>query len=112
MSSRRFWAKASVSDGGRSAYALLTRALVALHGQDSALARAVGRDFKGKLSLLLYVLAIAVAFREPLAACILYGVVAVIRLVPDRRIITTLAAPGATQRRGASEERSEGNDLR
>ena len=47
-----------------------------------------------------------------MAACILYGVVAVIWLVPDRRIVTTLTAPGATQQRGASEARSEGNDLR
>ncbi len=77
------------------AYSLLTRALVALHGRESALAAALGSDLKGNLSLLIYILAITVAFFEPVAACCLYAVVAVIWLVPDRRIVTTLAASSA-----------------
>ena len=68
------------------AYTVLTRALVAVHGHDSPLARAVGDDFKGKLSLLLYVSAVALAFVSSLAACALYVVVAVLWLVPDRRM--------------------------
>jgi uncharacterized membrane protein len=73
------------------AYYILTRVLIADQGQDSALARAVGRDFKGKLSLLLYAAAIPLAFLEPLIACALYVVVALLWLVPDRRIESTLA---------------------
>jgi uncharacterized membrane protein len=73
------------------AYAILTRVLIAHHGKDSALAIAVGRDLKGKLSLLIYAVAIPVAFAAPLVACALYVVVAVIWLVPDRRIETALA---------------------
>jgi uncharacterized membrane protein len=69
-----------------SAYAILSRALVALHGQESALASAVGRDFKGNLSLAIYAAGIALSFAEPRLACGLYGLVAVLWLVPDRRI--------------------------
>jgi uncharacterized membrane protein len=72
------------------AYYILTRVLIAYHGQDSALALAMGRDFKGKLSLLIYAAAIPVAFVEPLVACALYVLVALIWLVPDRRIEGTL----------------------
>jgi uncharacterized membrane protein len=72
------------------AYYLLTRALVAHHGSESPLALAVGRDRKGKLSLLLYALAIPIALAAPLAACGLYVIVAAIWLIPDRRIETAL----------------------
>ncbi len=73
------------------AYFLLTRALIALHGNDSPLAQAVGRDYKGKWSLVVYVAAIPVSFVDPRLACGLYVVVAVVWLVPDRRIEKTLA---------------------
>jgi uncharacterized membrane protein len=76
------------------AYFLLTRVLIAHHGQDSPLAVAVGRDLKGKLSVVLYAAAIPLAFAEPRAACGLYVVVAVMWLIPDRRIETTLPKPG------------------
>ncbi len=72
------------------AYFLLTRALIALHGRESALATAVGRDRKGKLSLLLYALAIPLAFVDPRIACALYALVALIWLIPDPRIEKTL----------------------
>jgi TMEM175 potassium channel family protein len=75
------------------AYFLLSRALVARHGAHSALAMAVGHDFKERVSIALYVLAILVAFAEPMAACFLYVVVAVMWLVPDRRIEKALAEP-------------------
>jgi uncharacterized membrane protein len=68
------------------AYHLLTRVLIAFHGQDSALARAVGRDLKGKASLLIYATAIPLSFADPRLACGLYTLVAVIWLIPDRRI--------------------------
>ena len=72
------------------AYYILARVLIAHHGQDSALAVAVGRDAKGKLSLLIYAMAILIALAEPYVACALYVLVAVMWLVPDRRIESTL----------------------
>lgn len=68
------------------AYFILTRVLIAHHGQDSTLAIAVGRDSKGKLSLGFYALAILFAFINPLIACAIYVLVAVMWLIPDRRI--------------------------
>jgi uncharacterized membrane protein len=68
------------------AYFLLTRALLALHGPDSILAGAIGDDFKGKGSVIMYVVAIGLAFIWPWASCALYVVVAIWWLVPDRRI--------------------------
>jgi uncharacterized membrane protein len=72
------------------AYYLLTRALIAHHGSESPLTIALGRDRKGKLSLVIYALAIPIALAAPLAACALYVVVAALWLIPDRRIETTL----------------------
>lgn len=72
------------------AYFLLSRTLVRHHGQGSVLARAIGRDAKGKLSLLLYVLAIPLAFVHAWLACALYVLVAGLWLIPDRRIEQTL----------------------
>jgi len=77
------------------AYFLLSRALVARHGESSPLARAVGNDFKERVSIALYAVAILVAFVEPLVASLLYVVVAVMWLVPDRRIEKALVDPGA-----------------
>lgn len=68
------------------AYYILTRALIRLHGQDSILASAVGRDNKGIISLILYALAVPLAFVQPWLSCIVYIVVAVMWLIPDQRI--------------------------
>ena len=73
------------------AYFILTRALVALHGLDSVIATALGRDFKGKISVVIYAAAVALAFLNPWLAFSLYVLVAVMWLVPDRRIEKTLA---------------------
>jgi len=73
------------------AYFILTRALVALHGLDSVIATAIGRDFKGKISVVIYAAAVALAFLQPWVAFSLYVLVAVMWLVPDRRIEKTLA---------------------
>jgi uncharacterized membrane protein len=73
------------------AYYLLSRLLIARHGTDSQLARAVGNDFKGRASLGLYALAVVLAFQVPLASCALYVAVAIMWLVPDRRIEKVLA---------------------
>ncbi len=73
------------------AYLLLTRALISYHGKDSALATALGRDFKGKVSLVFYAVAIPLSFVNSWLACALYVLVAVIWLIPDRRIEKALA---------------------
>jgi uncharacterized membrane protein len=68
------------------AYYLLTRSLVRHHGLDSPLARALGSDFKGKISVVIYVVAIAVAFLNRWVSLGLYITVAAIWLIPDRRM--------------------------
>lgn len=68
------------------AYYVLARVLVALHGKDSTLARALGEDRKGILSVVVYAAAVGLAFVRPSLVLVLYVVVAVIWLVPDRRI--------------------------
>ena len=73
------------------AYFILTRALITLHGSDSVLARAIGDDVKGKITLLIILAAIPAAFLNAWAACALYVLVAVIWFIPDRRIEKTLA---------------------
>jgi uncharacterized membrane protein len=60
--------------------------LIKTEGPDCPLARAVGNDWKGNLSPVIYASAIALAFVQPLISCALYLVVAVIWLVPDTRI--------------------------
>jgi uncharacterized membrane protein len=72
------------------AFTLLTRSLITRHGQDSALATAIGRDFKGKISLGSYAVAILLSFVHPWIACGLYVLVAVLWFIPDRRIEKTL----------------------
>jgi len=67
-------------------YQILQRQLIAYNGRDSRLATAVGADFKGKLSLILYFAAIVLAFVRPWMAITLYVAVALLWLVPDRRI--------------------------
>ncbi|HXA47454.1 MAG TPA: TMEM175 family protein [Burkholderiaceae bacterium] len=69
-----------------SAYYILTQALIAHHGKDSQIARAMGRDFKGKVSVLLYILAIGLAFVQTWLSLALYAFVALTWIVPDRRI--------------------------
>jgi uncharacterized membrane protein len=68
------------------AYYLLERILIAHHSEDSALARAVGKDFKGLASVFLYVVAIALAFVNPWVSCAVYVLVAVMWFIPDPRI--------------------------
>ncbi|MDQ2855213.1 MAG: TMEM175 family protein [Acidobacteriota bacterium] len=72
------------------AYFILTRALLSLHDKDSALAIALGADFKGKISMVIYLLAIPLAFVNSWCAGVLYALVAIMWLIPDRRIEKTL----------------------
>jgi uncharacterized membrane protein len=68
------------------AYYLLVRSLLALHEKDSTLVVALGSDFKGKISIVIYAVAVLLAFMIPLLSCALYVLVAVIWFIPDRRI--------------------------
>ncbi len=72
--------------GAAIAYFILTRTLITLHGRDSVLAAAVGRDFKGKISVVLYVVAIPAAFENSWIAVAIYITVAILWLIPDSRI--------------------------
>jgi uncharacterized membrane protein len=68
------------------AYWILQRILMGLEGHDSVLTRAMGNDWKGKLSPFFYVAGIASTFWLPWIALVLYAMVAVVWLIPDRRI--------------------------
>lgn len=75
------------------AYYVMVRSLVNQHGHDSVLASAIGNDFKGRISVLLYAAGIGLAFVNRWLALGLYIAVAVIWLVPDRRIEKTITPP-------------------
>ena len=68
------------------AYYILQRAIIVQQGRDSLLAMAIGRDWKGKFSPVLYLVAIPLAFVSPWIASGLYVFVALLWLIPDRRI--------------------------
>ncbi len=67
------------------AWAILQAAIIRMQRENSLVARAVGRDLKGKLSAVLYVAGIVLSFTWPPAAAAVYGLVALLWLVPDRR---------------------------
>jgi uncharacterized membrane protein len=68
------------------AYVILQSAIIGLHGRDGVLARAVGSDIKGKLSAVLYLIGIGISFAAPWAGQAIYVAVALMWLIPDRRI--------------------------
>jgi uncharacterized membrane protein len=74
------------------AYYILSRTLISHHGKDSTLAIALGRDFKGRLSMVIYATAILLSFINSWLACLLYVLVAIMWLIPDRRIEKTLTS--------------------
>ena len=80
------------------AYFILVRALIKLHGNDSLVAVAMGRDLKGKISVVVYAVAIPLAFVNPLWGFGLYVVVALAWLCPDPRVERTLAHWKSTDR--------------
>jgi len=73
------------------AYYLLQKAIIRGQGAHSVLAKAIGRDIKGKISPILYVAGIMLAHINPWLSIALYALVAVIWLVPDRRIEKAVA---------------------
>lgn len=68
------------------AYVILCRVLITCQGADSTLSAAIGRDFKGKASLVLYIVAIPLSFVNTWIACALYVLVVTMWLIPDSRI--------------------------
>ena len=68
------------------AYTLLTLSLLALHETGSQLAQAIGSDRKGKISLAVYLVALAFSFVVPWVSVALFVLVALILIVPDRRV--------------------------
>lgn len=75
------------------AYFILQHTIIAQQGRNSLLAAAIGKDWKGKLSVVLYLISIPLAFVSPWIAIGLYAFVALLWLVPDRRIERVLAKP-------------------
>ena len=76
------------------AYFLLQKAITRKHGAASTLAKALGRDLNGKMSSVFYVGAIALAFVSPWISLAIYALVAVMWLIPDRRIEHVIAVEG------------------
>ncbi len=72
------------------AYFLLTRTLIARHGKSSKLAVSIGSDRKGLVSMVVYAAAIPLSFARSSLACACYTLVAVMWLLPDRRIERTM----------------------
>lgn len=68
------------------AYTILVIAIIKTHGKESDIAKAIGSDFKGEVSLAAYVVAVAMAFYYPWISGALYIAVALMWFVPDRRI--------------------------
>jgi uncharacterized membrane protein len=75
-----------------AAYWVLERAIISAHGPDSLLAKAVGRRWRENVSILLYAIGVGAAFVEPWIAWILYAFVALMWLIPDRRIERVMAS--------------------
>ena len=80
------------------AYYVLQSVIIAEQGCDSKLALSIGRDFKGKLSPVLYAIAIAASFLRPWLAGGIYVFVALMWLIPDRRIERVVDESGSPRR--------------
>ncbi|GBO56450.1 integral membrane protein [Pseudanabaena sp. lw0831] len=74
------------------AYYILSRVLISHHGKESTLAIAIGRDFKGKISLVIYAVAVLLSIVNSWLAFLLYVAVAIMWLIPDRRIEKTMSS--------------------
>jgi TMEM175 potassium channel family protein len=72
------------------AYFLLQKAIIHQQGKHSVLAKALGSDFKGRISPVLYIAGIALAFVSPWLSIAAYVLVAVLWLIPDRRITNVI----------------------
>jgi len=100
------FARATVAIYGASllapaiAYFILSRMLLKTHGPESTLARAIGSDFKGKISVLLYLLAIGLALIDARLSLAIYVLVALMWFAPDPRIEKVLTEKRRSEREG------------
>ena len=85
------------------AFSILVATMIRGHGRDSMLAKAIGTDVKGKISMGLYALGLGAAFIRPWIGLTFYTIVALIWLIPDRRVEKRLAEHGkpGTQHHGS-----------
>ncbi len=83
----------AIAFGAAVAYWILVRTIIAANGRDSFVARAVGLDVKGNLSLAMYAAGIGLSFVTPVASYAMYVAVAVIWFVPDRRFVESPVGP-------------------
>ena len=79
--------------GSAIAYWILVRMIIRANGRESAVARAIGSDIKGNVSLVLYAAGVGLAFAAPVASYAAYAAVAVMWLVPDRRLALSQEGP-------------------
>ncbi|MGA2838056.1 MAG: TMEM175 family protein [Acidimicrobiales bacterium] len=77
----------AVAFGTAVAYWILVRTIIAANGKDSFVARAVGFDLKGTLSVVMYAAGVGLSFVTPVASYVIYAAVAVVWFVPDRRFV-------------------------
>lgn len=75
------------------AWYIMSQILIRLHGKNSTLARAYGKDTKGKISALLYIIGVILSFFYPWTGIVLYAVVAATWFIPDKRIERELKNP-------------------
>jgi len=68
------------------AYYFLVHSLIQLHGKDSLIATSIGKDFKGKISVVIYIIGILISFFNSWISFLLYCCVALMWIIPDRRI--------------------------
>jgi uncharacterized membrane protein len=87
----------AIAFGAAVAYWILVQTIIAANGKDSFVARAVGFDVKGSVSVLLYAAGIGLAFVSPVLSYVLYAVVAVIWFVPDRRFVLPRDDPDGSE---------------
>jgi len=78
--------------GSAMAYWVLVRMIIRVNGDSSAVARAIGSDLKGNLSLVLYAAGVGLAFASPVVSYVMYAAVAVMWFVPDRRLAVPAGA--------------------
>lgn len=75
-----------------AAYSLLQQSIISEQGRNATLGASIGKDWKGKLSLVLYFIALVIALKIPFVSLIIYVLVALIWIVPDKRIEAKLGA--------------------
>ena len=68
------------------AYSILSKTLIKIHGHESVLSKAVGKSTKEKISAFSYFAAIPISLYQPLISCLIYLGVAIMWLIPDKRI--------------------------